>query len=767
MLFSFLLLACNPPAVDDPGMSRFGGATGCIEIQHAPFGLSFLRDGEEVAALADGGLAFGTSDEDLNTFNHDPYNLVADHLRFAIPLGPTWLEVTRAEPVDGGLALYGGGERLGTLTTDGERIEITTEVAAPYVRIDFAAGPEGYYGLGETFDAVEQTGTIRAMQIELASELESEYNEAHVPVPFLVGSGGWGWLVDSTRPGVFDVGATDSDRLTAIFDSPSGLAMELYTGDHPKDVIAAMHRSQGMPKLPPTWAFGILQWQNEVTGSDQVREDAAAMRQHGIPASVLWVDNPWQTTYNSLEPDPARFPDWDALIDELHDDGFRMLAWTTPYVEQADPEYDQFVPYFVDAPILFSDFGDLVDLTHPEGVALWAERVLRAKDNGIEGWKLDYGEDVQIGMGSGTLEFLFHNGEDERSMHHDFSRYYHHAHADPYGEDEVFLLGRAGVLRGWTVTDCIWPGDLDSDFKVFGEDGHVGGLPAAIRGGTSLAASGYPFFASDTGGYRHNRPTHESMVRWTEYAALLPIFQFGGGGEDHNPWNFTAYGVSEFTQDTLDAFVRYAKLHTRLFPTFYSLAVDSHTTGVPGLLPVGLAFPDAGQHPHDAFMVGSALLVAPVETEGATSREVVFPPGEWVHWWRGTSHSGTETIDAPLGEGPLFQQAGTTVALLREGIETLAPSTTSDSWFEEAGTLVLQTVPGEGSEFKLHDGTRLTTHDDGLSIEVGSLYTQGYSVRVWAPDAAGIKVDGASATGIRDGSWWVVDLNGPASVTVY
>jgi alpha-D-xyloside xylohydrolase len=96
---------------------------------------------------------------------------------------------------------------------------------------------------------------------------------------------------------------------------------------------------------------------------------------------------------------------------------------------------------------LFSDFGDLVDLTNPEGVALWAERVLRAKDNGIEGWKLDYGEDVQLGVGSGTLEFLFHNGEDERSMHHDFNRYYHHAHADPYGEDEAFLLGRGGVLR--------------------------------------------------------------------------------------------------------------------------------------------------------------------------------------------------------------------------------------------------------------------------------------------------------------------------------
>ena len=67
----------------------------------------------------------------------------------------------------------------------------------------------------------------------------------------------------------------------------------------------------------------------------------------------------------------------------------------------------------------------------------------------------------------------------------------------------------------------------------------------------------------------------------------------------------------------------------------------------------------------------------------------------------------------------------------------------------------------------LHDGTRLTTRTDGLSIEAGSLYTQGYTVRIWGPDAAGVKVDGVSATGNRDGSWWIVDLPGPVSVTVY
>ena len=93
------------------------------------------------------------------------------------------------------------------------------------------------------------------------------------------------------------------------------------------------------------------------------------------------------------------------------------------------------------------------------------------------------------------------------------------------------------TVGGQRYASVVWPGDLCSDFREFGntdDDGtvHVGGLPSAVRAGTGLAVSGYPFFASDTGGFRHDRPTAEVMIRWTEYAALLPIMQYGGGGEN-------------------------------------------------------------------------------------------------------------------------------------------------------------------------------------------------------------------------------------------
>ena len=352
------------------------------------------------------------------------------------------------------------------------------------------------------------------------------------------------------------------------------------------------------------------------------------------------------------------------------------------------------------------------------------------------------------------------NGLDERSMHHDFARYYHTAHSAPYGDDDVFLLGRGGVLRGWTVTDCIWPGDLDSGFELFGVDGYVGGLPAAIRAGSSLAVSGYPFFASDTGGYRHGRPTHEAMVRWTEYAALLPIFQFGGGGADHNPWNFENYGASEFSQDTLDAFVRYATLHTRLFPFFYSLALVASTEGTPFLLPQGLAWPGEEVHDDTVFALGEILLVAPVEEEGATSRALTLPEGSWVHWWTGEASEGEVEVEAPLGEGPLFQRAGSTVPLLHPDIETLAPAGEEIASFDsDPGVLHMRVVPGEGArEFIVHDNTRLTTLPEGVNIRGGDLYTEGYRVEVWAPGARSVTVNGDTTLFEVEGPWVRFDM---------
>lgn len=730
-------------------------------------------------------LGFGFVGDYEEKRNYDPYLLKDPTWESAAPFVEWATVTTAAKDGDSWRMTLENGE-AGRLTVEnrgpGFHLGWTQEEGSTYApfavirtTVDEA---QRFYGLGETFDAVEKRGTIHAMHMVFDSSLESSYNETHAPVPLLESTDSWGMLVDSFRPGVFDVAASDAGMVEAIFEQKGDFVVDLYAPERPVEVVARYHQRVGTPEIPPTWAFAPLQWRNVAADESVILGDAKAIRDNGVATGLIWVDNPWQSSYNSMVGDPTQFPDWSGMVQSLHDQGFRFMAWSTPYVEDADPDHAKYEAngWFVDAPILFSDFGDAVDFTHPDAMAAWQERVTAAKDAGIEGWKMDYGEDLQIGIGAASTHFGLHSGEDERTMHHQWAGLYHTAYSAPYN-GESFILGRAGGLGTQHVTDCIWPGDLDSDFRRFREDGHVGGLPSAIRGGLSLAASGFPFFASDTGGYRHDRPTHEAMVRWTEFSALLPIMQYGGGGENHNPWDYTAYGTSQFTEETLSAFKRYASLHTRLFPYFWELAQRALKQGLPVVAPLGLVEPEA-PYPDEEFLIGDDLLVAPVEDEGATTKTVVFPPGTWVHWWTGEAVDGeqTLTVDAPVGAGPLYQRLGSAIPLLRASVMTLSPSDGSvDSWADTPGKLNARVVPGSALSFTLESGEDLNGAGNSLKLTGGSLYS-GWELEIWASGVSAVSADGKALNGgsvgcedcwYAEGPWIHVVLSASSGVVTW
>ena len=58
---------------------------------------------------------------------------------------------------------------------------------------------EGFDGLGESFDGVDQCGKVRPMKFEIDASIESSYNEAHVPAPFVIATSGRGLFEASRR----------------------------------------------------------------------------------------------------------------------------------------------------------------------------------------------------------------------------------------------------------------------------------------------------------------------------------------------------------------------------------------------------------------------------------------------------------------------------------------------------------------------------------------------------------------------------------------
>jgi len=290
-----------------------------------------------------------------------------------------------------------------------------------------------------------------------------------------------------------------------------------------------------------------------------------------------------------------------------------------------------------------------------------------------------------------------------------------------------------------------------------------------VAAGLGLGPSGFPLFASDTGGYIHSPPNKETFVRWFEYSALAPVMQIGTATSDV-AWEPTP--ENGWDEESLDWYRDYTRLHLRLFPYLWTHVGRVIADGRPIQRPLGLAHPELGVHPPDTYLLGDDLLVAPVVVAGAVEREVVMPAGRWLDWFDGTSYEGGGPIvvPAPLGKLPLFLRESAIVPLLRPTIDSLAPTTDPnrvDSYATTPGLLYPRVVPGPASSMALFDGTVLEQSYDGDTLTLrctpGSDFDSGAIVEALAiaTPATAVVLDGdgipslADPAALEDSTGWV------------
>jgi alpha-D-xyloside xylohydrolase len=821
-LYGLLLVPCisscevsasGPPA----RAARLAAGRSAVLVDEDRGAIELTFDGEVVSVLDPGALALGTVDAVDDAANYDPWGFVGDQPTYA-PLGGFAirgatrfsLDEVRADAVVVSLEHDGGFESSLTISVERDdtfRLELAPRDASQvaWLRYAFAVPEsEAFYGLGEVFDHVNHRGLTRAMQLEV-DELESANNEAHVPVPFFIGTRGWGFFVESSFPGAFDMAAADPLRVSATFGtgtrSADGLVGHWYAAQHPLDVTRAYYETTGYPELPAEWAHGPLVWRDENDDQAQVEADLATLRDLDLATTGVWIDRPYATGVNTFDFDAPRFPDPDAMLRKARDLGFEVALWHVPYLDEGDPNVAPLVSFAEDAGfypeqvgLLLNGWGRPLDLTIPEAVSWWQDQLSAYTDAGVLGFKLDYGEDLVPSLLNARNVYRFDDGSDERTMHRDFTLLYHRTYAELLPDGAGMLLCRAGKWGSQTVGPIIvWPGDLDATFWKHRDevtvDGDpllaVGGLPASLVAGLSLGPSGFPLYGSDTGGYRHSPPTPEVFRRWFEQTALSSVMQIGTSTNDV-AW--------EFGDDELLASYRfYTRLHLRLFPYLRSLALEVPVTGRPLMIPYGLAFPEEGAHPDDEYLLGPSLLVAPVVEGGVDSRTVRFPAGSWVDFWSGTVIDGPAEyeITAPLGRIPLFLRRGALVPMLRQTIDTLSPTGQPDrvdSLATDPGLLhALLTVGDEPTSTTVFDGAtfELTPTDAGFDLgwRDGTRWDRGAVFEIVAagttPPSA-VRVDGLllepsasreafdlAAQGAyfdpddRNGTLWVKILGGP------
>jgi alpha-glucosidase len=163
------------------------------------------------------------------------------------------------------------------------------------------------------------------------------------------------------------------------------------------------------------------------------------------------------------------------------------------------------------------------------------------------------------------------------------------------------------------------------------------------------------------GGFAGPTPDAELFLRWVQACCLNPrmvMNSWKADGTVNVPWLHPSV-----TADVAAAI----RLRYTLMPYLWSLFERAQSLHQPIIRPTFYDFPDDAQcfADSDDFMLGDALLVAPVVQAGATTRSVYLPKGPqaWIDFHTGERFAAGQvhSVAAPLSTLPLFARAGSTI----------------------------------------------------------------------------------------------------------
>ena len=577
---------------------------------------------------------------------------------------------------------------------------------------------EPVYGLGERFNALDQTGHVI---VNASYDIPIQKGtRTYVPIPFFMDLRGYGLWLDTYAEASFDLGSSSPGEFVVRFRDAK-LRLLVFEGPQFPRILERFTGVVGRAKLPPYWAFAPWKSRNWHPDMAAVYEDVDRYRALGLPASVLVLDSPWATNYNTFQVNRLQFTDPEAMVRHIHDQGFKLCLWLTAFINDTtwtppEPELVGKIPqtaaanfepaaragYFLKTDSggvyhasWWKGRGGLIDFTNPDAVSWWQDQVRQAIRLGADAFKADGGEGGFVG------DARFANGEDAGVMRTRYAVLYNQAlealiQKDLHGDGVLF--SRSGSVGNHNLP-FIWGGDNASDFGP-------NGLPSVVMAGLNAGMSGIDMWANDLGGYIKGgrTPGDDTLfVRWTEFSALSPIMEVHSG-INLGPWD---YGPQ-----ALDIFRGYSRLHMSLFPYRYAAAQEAARTGMPLMRALVLMHPrdPAARDAADEYYFGPDLLVAPVVTSG-TRRAVHLPQGEWLDYWSGARLSGPldTAMDVPLDRIPLFVRAGAVLPKIPEDVMTLVP-------WKGAGAAPVPTLddrrvyeiyPGPARELRDFEGRRL------------------------------------------------------------
>ncbi|WP_299780734.1 TIM-barrel domain-containing protein [uncultured Formosa sp.] len=451
----------------------------------------------------------------------------------------------------------------------------------------------------------------------------------------------------------------EPDYNKIVFSSTHGNVIDYYLvqGENPEAVISHYQKLTGTAPMFAKSAYGFWQCRERYHNQEELLANANEMRERNIPFDNIVQDwFYWPKGTKGPEWDPAKYPDPDAMVDELKSLNLKLMVSVWPEVknEALEAKYNL-------KKIKSSNYIDVYD----EGVSERFYRMLSDSmfHKGVSSIWLDGTEPEGVTDATQmTAVGRFEEVQNPYSLL--VTKAMYDGRRAEFSNERVFNLTRSAYAGQQRYGATSWSGDVKASWEQFSEQ---------IAAGLNFTMAGIPYWTHDIGGFfrdsksinpefdsQYTNPEFiELLTRWFQFGTFSPIFRIHGYVSETEIWRY---------DDAFESTARkFIDLRYQLMPYIYSQAWQITTNSKQLMSPLAYHYPNDKNtwEIKDQLFFGESIMVGFITEYEKREKEMYFPKGQWYNFWTNEKMEGgkTITVKANLDETPLFVKAGSIIPM--------------------------------------------------------------------------------------------------------
>lgn len=482
----------------------------------------------------------------------------------------------------------------------------------------------------------------------------------------------------------------------------------IFAGPTPEMVVKQYTSIVGRPNMPPYWALGFQLSRFGYRNLTLLKQVFDRNRLAAIPQDVQFIDDDYMHKQLDFTIDPVRFKNLSEFVQDIHSRHMKLVILVDPAIS-SHPNVTYYEPLDLGLKLnifindnrtglplegkvwpgktFWPDFTKTKATIHN----YWTKLLVKFhKDLQFDGVWIDMNEPSNFVDGSttGCVKNRYNNppynpliyanvtnkticldSDQFLGKHYSMHNLYGYKESEATYEslNEIFPKKRPFILSRSTFAGSgyytnHWTGDNRSKWNH---------MRYSIVSILLFQMFGIPMTGSDICGF-FGEASEDLCLRWMQLGSFYPY------SRNHNDYDTKRdQDPASWSPKTVQAMREVLLLRYSLLPYLYTLFYHSHTKGQPVARPMFFDFilDLTARNINDQFLLGPALMIAPILEPNSTQRYVYFPDGDWYDFKtfrKIDNQSGFKniTVEIPEDEIGLFVKSATIIPCQIPGVTT-------------------------------------------------------------------------------------------------